>query len=871
MNIYQKIIITTLPLTLLILFAMVGTTYYFAREALTELAETWLETRLQEAIEVANDQNDTLQHFGLADIPASIAKAKLDAGVTIASIEVGTEGQIFAVSPGGIITLHPDPDLIGMDVAHASWFHRLDAAQGRLVFADKGRTNLAMYRYYEPWDWFFIVADPEEEVYGVINRIAPYLAYLSLLGSVCLSIALMVVIQRVTRPLKSLAEGAESIGKGDLKTRIQVTTRDELGRLATVFNQMAAQLQATLTTLKNREEHSRALIENSSDAIILLDADGMIFYQSPSLERILGYPMDRLIGQCIFDYIHPDDRPNTIRWHTDIVQKTQPASSSQIRLMHNSGSWLFMEYSCQNLLDHPAVNGLVVNARDISKRIQAEEELKKSHSELETRVEERTRELLESNIALKSEIGIRKVKELELEKAHRAQSEFLANMSHELRTPLNSIIGFSELLSSMVSAPREAGYLKTIKTAGNNLLTLINDILDLSKLEAGRLVIEPVPVNIQRLFEEIEQIFEMKVREKSLAFTWGIETDLACSLMLDDIRLRQILLNIVGNAIKFTEKGDVRLRARSILKNSPGTGLDLIFSVEDTGIGIPAEKLDIIFESFQQESAGTSRKYGGTGLGLSISRRLVELMGGTITLVSSPGAGSLFEIFIPDVAMANPEQRADATRSEDAPPLFNGESVLILGLDTTIRSMLKDILRQNNLEVSEAVNFRQAKNIAEKTLLDLILLDDMNEPYSPISACEELAMDDSTRKIPVLHLASPIHLPDLFSSMKNLLPGSGSEIALSQKHPRPGAGPCIEDALTAQDNLRDLLRTRIQPRLKELDDGMKLSVVKEIAQEITRLGHELEVPAFESFGQALDQSADAFDIEEITRQLKLLA
>lgn len=367
MNIYSKIVVTILPLALFFLFATTGTTYYFSRTALTKLAETWLETRLSEAIEVAEDQYAMLKRYDLATIPASIAKAKMDAAQAIRSIEVGELGYIFAVNSNGRVTLHPDPKLMGTDYSGKPWFQKMADLKGRTVFKDLTGTNLALYRYFEPWDWYFIAADPEKEVYGVINQIAPFLAYLGLFGALCLVVALMLLTKKLTEPLIYLTKGAEDIGQGDLDTRIDLTTKDEFGRLAAVFNQMAARLQETLTAMRFREEHFRALIENSSDVITILNSEGTILYESPSLEKILGYPPEALTGKQIFDYFHPEDKARIIRDFENIVKTHTSFSAYEVRFLHNNGSWCDMEYSSQNLLDHPAVRGFVVNSRDISK------------------------------------------------------------------------------------------------------------------------------------------------------------------------------------------------------------------------------------------------------------------------------------------------------------------------------------------------------------------------------------------------------------------------------------------------------------------------------------------------------------------------
>jgi PAS domain S-box-containing protein len=408
MTIYKKILITTLPLVFLFFFATIGTTYYFSRGALTELAETWLETRAAEAMQIAAEQERNLRKYGLEDISASITKAKLDAAAMMARIDVGDQGFIFAIDAGGTIAVHPDASQIGRDVSTKKWFRNLKQGKGRLVYTASDDRNFAIYDYFEPWQWFVLATDPERELYGVANRMRPYLIYLGVLVAVVMSTALMLLTRRCTEPLRSLTASADQFGKGDLDTRMVVRSKDEFGQLAVVFNLMAAKLQKTLTTLKHKEEHFRSLIENSSDLVTILDAKGIIKYVSPSCRRILGCAPEQLIGENTFAFLHPDDFRHIQEQFQKRIRSLAEAKYTEFRIRHNDGSWRTLEGIGKNLLEHPAVEGFVVNARDISIRKQVEEALQNSYQELEKRVKERTAELIQANMKLQKEIKERK-------------------------------------------------------------------------------------------------------------------------------------------------------------------------------------------------------------------------------------------------------------------------------------------------------------------------------------------------------------------------------------------------------------------------------------------------------------------------------
>ena len=427
MNTYTKILLTTLPLVIFFLFATVGTTYHFSRNALIDLAETWLDTRLSDAVDIARTQENMLHEYGLEKIVASVAKAKQDTATEIAAIGVGEQGYIFAVDHKGLIIFHPNKYLVDTDVSSEKWFLDLGlglgADAGRLVVDMEGESSLVRVYSFKEWGWFILAVDPMAEVSGITNRMNPYLLFLGFFAAIVISLALMVLTRRLTRPLEQLVRGAQKIGKGDLDTRIPINSSDEFGHLAGEFNRMAFRLQETLNAMRDSEEHFRALIENTNDMIWIVDSEGIFTYVSPSSQRILGYSPEELMGVNAFDFIHPEDKEALFhRFHLR-VKSAVKAQPTEHRFRHKEAYWCTLESISKNLLEHPSIKGVVINSRNINKRKHAEKALKRSHQELETRVEERTGELLLLNEALSSEILIRKEKEIELRKANQAKFE----------------------------------------------------------------------------------------------------------------------------------------------------------------------------------------------------------------------------------------------------------------------------------------------------------------------------------------------------------------------------------------------------------------------------------------------------------------
>ncbi len=624
----------------------------------------------------------------------------------------------------------------------------------------------------------------------------------------------------LTSQVRAIAEVSTAVAKGDLTRSITVAAQGEVAALKDNINQMIGNLKDT--THQNQEQdwlktnvakfsgmmqgqrsitsvaqlimsELTPLVDGQHGAFYLMDADGP--GGESRLQLIASYGFggrktlsntyrmkESLIGQAAFEKkrILLGDVPNDFLYIATGMGHAAPRSVVVLPVLFEGSTKAVIElasfkhFSSNHLtfLDQLMASiGVILNM--ISSSMRTEEllqQLKKSNAELEAQAAELNDkaallEMKNQEVELASRSLEEKAEQLQL--ISKYKSEFLANMSHELRTPLNSLLILSKMLADNRDGnltPEQVQFAQTVFTSGNDLLQLINEILDLSKVEAGKMPIDPRTFTLSQVREYLEQTFRHVADQKELDFEIRMDPGLPATLFSDVNRLQQILKNLLSNAFKFTSKGGVTF---TVERERRDRGEDMLtFAVRDTGIGIPDDKQKLVFEAFQQADGTTSRKYGGTGLGLTISREIARLLGGSIDVVSAPGEGSTFTLHLPaSYGGAEAVAREDSlARTGDvhssAPPLPLGAKlagIKVLLVDDDVRNLfaLQSVLERHEIEVLHADNGRVAIEILQQhSDVDLVFMDTMMPEMDGLSATRAIRDIARYRSLPIISLTA---------------------------------------------------------------------------------------------------------------------
>jgi PAS domain S-box-containing protein len=583
----------------------------------------------------------------------------------------------------------------------------------------------------------------------------------------------------------------------------------------------------------------------------MMDFDKCICFVNMAACRMFGYTIDEMMGENLHRLIAPSQYLNSFENGFEMFRNTGEGvvvgRTVEIEGKRKSGNVFPVELSISSTeLDGRWYAVGVI--RDISDRKRIESEI----------------------------IEARK----DAENASRIKSEFLTNMSHEIRTPLNSIIGTAELLSETRLDDEQKKYLKLMQESGKNLLILLNDILEVSQIEAGKITLDTVLFSLKNTVEKVHRLLNHRVLEKGLELTCEIQDNVPDLLIGDPERLVQIIVNLVGNAIKFTEEGSIRIEITRVQNTEKGVLLS--FSITDTGIGIPQAKLDSIFSSFTQVDQSLTRKYGGTGLGLAISRNLVGLMNGEISVKSLPGHGSSFTFSAEFGIASNPEgsSKEESEKSDvrdGSPGELHSLRILLVDDSPDNRFLVRAFLKLEECHIEEAVNGHEAIQKYENSDWDVILMD-MQMPevdgYEATSRIREIESVKGMVHVPIVALTA--HSMD--SEVKKCL-DAGCDVYLSKpidkvslirtisevSHP---ASERVMNGTSEADKLHPekekAIRVKVDPELMDLIPGY-LNHRREDIVKIRELLNKGDFRSVERCGHSMKGTGGSYGFDGITQ------
>lgn len=542
-----------------------------------------------------------------------------------------------------------------------------------------------------------------QSIAGVRNR--------SMVLALSLSIVALIIAvfasRRLTAPLIQMTKSVQEYERIGGIISLPVNAKDEIGVLARAFHNVLSAVRKQTADAKSASVRMQAILETAADAIVTIDVQGTVLSFNKAAENIFGYTEKEVIGKnvkILMPAPHHDAHDGYLSNYVTTGQAQIIGSSREVQGLRKSGEKFPIDLSLSEVKtdDEHLFTGVI---RDISARKDIEETLFKYSQELEGQSLE-----LDSS-------------RMKAETANSAKSEFLANMSHEIRTPMNGIIGTCSLMTETKLTKKQTAYLNTITNSSEALLQIINDILDFSKIEAGKLDFEIISFDLIALMEEIKDVMSVNVASGA-QLKLQYSPDIPHYVFGDPGRIRQIMSNLISNAIKFTLEGEIKISIDSSVEE--GEKHKFTISVEDSGIGIPENKLEHVFDKFGQAEESTTRKFGGTGLGLSICSKLVEIMDGKISVESVSGEGSTFS-FTMYLALSSVEETGEVAQGQDTTDFkkikFDNVRVLLAEDNRTNMMMVTEILEQCGCHVTPARNGLEVIECESKETFDLIFMD----------------------------------------------------------------------------------------------------------------------------------------------------
>jgi two-component system sensor histidine kinase/response regulator len=624
-----------------------------------------------------------------------------------------------------------------------------DMIQGREGFGfftdpDLGQKMAIIFAPVQSANYSLAMVVPKSQILSSLKYLRWFFIAIALVSILLVTVIYLSVAKRITRPIEALSMAAKNLAKGNWQTLVSSDEIIEVRDLTMAFDEMTSSLKKREQALRENEQEYRLLINNLPSIVYRGFPDYTVKFFDNKIESLIGYNASQFNSKQMkwSDVIVEEDIPSMRQIILNAL-RTEKAFVREFRIKKATGEIVWIQDRGQIICNQNGkieyISGVFF---DITKRKeeqwalnQAQRNLEETNRDLENAIEKA------NHLALKEEA------------ASNAKSEFLANMSHEIRTPMNGVIGMANLLLDTPLGAEQMEFVETIKNSADSLLRIINDILDFSKIEAGKLELEIIDFDLRGTLEEVGDLMALKAHEKGLEFVSDIHRHVPLLLLGDPGRLRQVLINLIGNAIKFTEKGEIASHVS--LEENNRTHATIRFEIIDTGIGIPNDRLEQLFKPFSQVDSSSTREFSGTGLGLTISKQLSEMMGGRIGVESREGKGSKFWF-----TAVFEKQLERSRKREILPGDIRNKYILIVDDNATNRHVLREQLKSWGCQFNEASSGEEAlrklrQGIDGNHPFDLAILD-MQMPEMDGETLGRKIKQDSVLKNTILVLMTSI-------------------------------------------------------------------------------------------------------------------
>lgn len=683
----------------------------------------------------------------------------------------------------------------------------------------------------------------------------------------------------ISEPVEHLTQTASNISsEKNYALRAEKESEDEIGILTDEFNNMLTQLEVRNNELIESQHRFREVIEQSVDALFIFGSDGGLVDVNHKACESLQLARENLLQLKVHEF---DCQYNT----ADALQKLLKQLSAEgglsveteYRKSNGEVTPVEVNYGYLNIEGEKLV---LASARDITDRKLAQQKLEQANDLLEAKVSERTRTLKNVNMALSE------AKE-KAEAANQAKSLFLANMSHEIRTPMNAVIGFTDVLANSGLNEQQMGYVKSIQSGSRNLLSLINDILDLSKIEAGKMKIDVDKVYVSQLLHDLKDVYQISAQEKGLQLELQIDDTVPEVVYSDELRLRQILFNLVNNAVKFTHQGKITIACSYAPEQADDLFSSLKISVTDTGIGIDEEHQETIFDIFVQQDNQSTREFGGAGLGLAISSRLAEKLDAKLTVSSSKGEGSCFELILktPEVIIADDSRCHEKSVKQLR---FKPARLLIVDDLDVNRTLIAEYLASQPFEILHAANGEEAVRQARQEKPDLILMDVRMPVMNGIEATRIIKADTDISSIPVIAVTAsvvedkradkkrgvfdfvlykPLSSQKLMQALSHFL--QVDTVTRFTKNDAPQDDP-LQAELAAADHAFTEQLLEYEAVIEKTRSHGNFASMDALLSDLCALEKAYQLPQFRSAISSLRKANQVFDVEESQKLLAAL-